>query len=223
MADALHPIPTNPSIADLRREYAARILTEDGTDDDPIRQFSGWFDEALRAQVPDLNAMTLATADAAGRPSARIVLLKGFDRRGFVFYTNYHSRKGRDLAANPVAALVFYWHELERQVRIEGPVATVDAEESDAYFASRPAGSRIGAWASDQSRVAANREVIDERRRSLEQRFGEGPIPRPPYWGGYRLDPDVIEFWQGRPDRLHDRLVFRRGDDGRWIRERLFP
>lgn len=211
-----------PAISDLRREYTLRGLSEDEVDPDPLRQFQLWFEQAVAAGLPEPNAMTLATADAAGRPSARVVLLKGFDRRGFVFFTNYQSRKGRELAANPFVALVFFWPELERQVRIEGQAAPITAAESDAYFASRPRGSQLGAWASAQSSVIADRAALEREVERLAQQFGAGPIPRPPHWGGYRVAPELIEFWQGRPNRLHDRLRYRRGGDA-WLLERLAP
>jgi pyridoxamine 5'-phosphate oxidase len=208
--------------ADLRRDYARAGLSEADAADDPIAQFTRWFDEALAAGLPEPNAMTLATATPDGRPSARVVLLKGFDERGFVFFTNRHSRKGRELAANPHAALAFFWPELERQVRVEGAVTPAGEAESDAYFASRPLGSRLGAWASPQSEVIAGRDVLDRAVEELAARFG-GDVPRPPHWGGYRVSPDAVEFWQGRPSRLHDRLRYARRPDGGWLRERLAP
>jgi pyridoxamine 5'-phosphate oxidase len=210
------------SLSDLRKEYIRAGLDESDADPDPIEQFRKWFDEALAADLHEPNAMTLATATPDGKPSARIVLLKGFDARGFVFYTNYEGRKGRELAENPRAALVFYWGELERQVRVEGHVWRVLEEESDAYYASRPRGSRLGAWASAQSRSVERRELVEERLRELEREYTGREVPRPPFWGGYRVEPEEIEFWQGRENRLHDRLVYRWSSDG-WRIERLQP
>lgn len=211
------------SIADLRREYMLQGLDEASVDPNPIRQFQQWFAEAVQAELPEPNAMTLATVAADNRPSARMVLLKDADEAGFVFYTNYESRKGRELAQNPWAALVFWWVELERQVRVEGFVGRVTAEESDAYFQSRPYGSRLGAWASQQSQVVAGRAVLERRLEELTAAYQDREVPRPPYWGGYRLKPTVIEFWKGRPNRLHDRLQYRLRDDGAWLIERLSP
>jgi pyridoxamine 5'-phosphate oxidase len=211
------------SLVDLRTEYTQRILTESAVDGDPIRQFQAWLAEAVAAQLKEPHAMTLATATPDGRPSARMVLLRGVDERGFTFFTNYDSRKGRELEANPLASLVFYWTELERQVRVEGRVGRTTDAESDAYFRGRPAGSKLGAWASRQSAVIAGREVLEEQMRELERRHPDGNIPRPPNWGGFRLAHEVVEFWQGRPSRLHDRLRYRRGDGGAWVIERLSP
>ena len=211
-------------VADLRQNYTFTNLLETEVDSDPIKQFASWFEEALNADLLEPNAMTLATASSDGKPSARIVLLKGYDERGFVFYTNYESTKGRQLIANPQAALVFLWDKLERQIRIEGKVAKIDGEESDNYFHSRPVSSQIGAWTSDQSRVIPNREVLEQRQQELEQKYADAStIPRPPHWGGFRLIPDAIEFWQGRPSRLHDRLVYRLQDDATWEIARLSP
>jgi pyridoxamine 5'-phosphate oxidase len=192
-------------------------------DVDPIRQFARWFQQALAAGVTDPNAMTLATCTPDGPPSARVVLLKGYDESGFTLYTNYHSRKARELDAHPEAALVFYWPELGRQVRVEGTVTLVSADESDAYFATRPRDSQLGAWASDQSAVLGSREELEGRYRLMMERFADGPVPRPPHWGGYRVRPVLVEFWQGRPFRLHDRLRYTRQADGSWKRERLAP
>ena len=214
-------------IADLRTDYMRETLDERDVAPDPVRQFEHWFDEAVKAQVPEPNAMTLATADADGRPSARVVLLKGFDGSGFVFFTNYASRKGRDLAARRDAALSFFWPELERQVRIEGAVGKIGEAESAEYFASRPRPARLGAWASPQSEVIEGRSALEARFAAAEARYrdaGEN-IPRPPHWGGYRLVPVVIEFWQGRPSRLHDRIRYRSQPphSPAWTIERLAP
>jgi pyridoxamine 5'-phosphate oxidase len=209
-------------LARLRKEYTSAGLTESAADPDPIAQFRRWFDAALAADLHEPNAMTLATATPEGRPSARIVLLKGFDERGFVFYTSYEGRKGRELETNPTCALVFYWGELERQVRVEGRVSRIPEEESDEYFGSRPRGSQLGAWASEQSRPVEGRDALEERLRNLEAEYEGRELPRPPFWGGYRVEPEVMEFWQGRENRLHDRLVYRRSG-GSWMRERLQP
>lgn len=210
-------------VADLRNEYTRAGLDETDLRPDPLAQFRGWFEDALAAGLHEPNAMTLATATPDGKPSARVVLLKGFDERGFVFYTNYEGRKGEELARNPRAALVFYWGELERQVRIEGRASRVPERESDAYYASRPRGSRLGAWASEQSRPVEGREVLESRLRALEREYEGREVPRPPFWGGYRVEPEAVEFWQGRQNRLHDRIVYRRRGAGGWEIERLQP
>ncbi len=216
-------MPTPTSIADLRREYARARLDEADADPDPIAKFGHWFHQAEEAQVLEPNAMTLATATADGAPSARIVLLKGFDQRGFVFFTDYRSRKAAELSANPRAAVVCYWGELERQVRITGGVRLTSREESERYFRTRPAGSRRGAWASHQSQVIGGRAALEESLRGIEQKFRGDEIPLPPHWGGYRVLPETIEFWQGRPDRLHDRILYSRLHGGGWRIERLSP
>lgn len=204
-------------------DRARSELSEASVAPDPFQQFAVWFQDALSAGVAEANAMTLATATSDGRPSARMVLLKGYDPRGFVFYSNYDSRKGRELAENPWAALVFFWPELERQVRITGAASRVPREESEAYYRSRPLGSRIGAWASRQSEVIDGREGLERRVRELAAEFEGREPPLPPNWGGYRLSPDSVEFWQGRPSRLHDRLRYRRAEGGAWVLERLSP
>ena len=206
----------------LRKEYTRAGLWEADLAADPTVQFRRWFDEAFAAGLHEPNAMTVATVGRDGRPSARVVLLKGFDERGFVFYTNQEGRKGREIAENPYCALVFYWGELERQVRIEGRASPVPGEESDAYYESRPRGSRLGAWASAQSREVADRGALEERLRSLEAEYEGREVPRPPFWGGYRVEPEAVEFWQGRENRLHDRLVYRRAHEG-WGVVRLQP
>jgi pyridoxamine 5'-phosphate oxidase len=208
--------------ANLRREYTRSGLDEAGMPPDPMVQFEAWFENVVEANLHEPNAMTLATTSDEGRPSARTVLLKGYDGRGFVFYTNYEGRKARDLQANPACALLFYWGELERQVRVEGRASRLPGGESDAYFASRPRGSRLGAWASEQSRPVRDRSVLEERVRALEAEYEDREIPRPPFWGGYRVEPETIEFWQGRENRLHDRISYRR-EEGVWRLERLQP
>ncbi len=209
------------SIADIRQTYQKFELLESAAAADPYTLFEHWFQQALHSEVREPTAMTLATADTAGRPSARIVLLKDFDARGFVFYTNYQSRKGLELGANPQAGLLFFWPELERQVRVEGPVSPVPTAESDAYYASRPLGSRIGAWASPQSRPITH-EALAAQVAELTRTLGDDPA-RPPHWGGYRLEATRVEFWQGRPSRLHDRLVYARDAEGDWALGRLAP
>ncbi len=210
------------AIADLRREYASRALSEDQADADPIRQFTTWFDEAVSAQLLDVNAMTLATVSPTGDPAARIVLLKGFDEHGFVFFTSYESAKGRELAARPRACLLFFWVELERQVRITGSVTQVSTAESDEYFHSRPFESQLGAWASAQSTPVANRAWLETRFAELSAQYAGKAVPLPPFWGGYRVRPELMEFWQGRQSRLHDRLLYTR-DGANWSRSRLAP
>jgi pyridoxamine 5'-phosphate oxidase len=212
------------SLADLRRDYARARLDERDVGPDPIVEVSRWIDQALAAQVLEPTAMTLATATADGIPSARMVLLKGLDARGFVFYTHYDSPKGAELDANPRAALVLYWPELERQVRVTGRVERVSREETTAYFVSRPLGSRIGAWASHQSTVLPDRAALERDTEAAAQRFADGDVPVPPTWGGYRVRPETVELWQGGQSRLHDRIRYRREkSDGAWIVERLAP
>lgn len=214
---------TSPSaIADLRKSYERAELSEDASEAQPLRQFEKWLNEAITGEVPEPNAMTLATVGHDLRPSTRIVLIKGYDERGIVWYTNYESRKGHELAGNPFAALQFHWVELERVVRIEGRVEKVSDEESDAYFNSRPLDSRIGAWASPQSQVISGRGVLVANAARYGAQFMLKP-PRPPHWGGFRLVPERWEFWQGRKSRLHDRLRYRLEDNGSWVRERLAP
>ena len=210
-------------VAALRHEYVAQGLRRSDLDPDPVKQFGTWFTAALESGIRDVNAMSLATASADGKPSVRIVLLKGFDGDGFVFFTNYESQKGRELDANPRAELAFYWAQLERQVRVSGAVERTSRDESQRYFHSRPVGSQLGAWASRQSVVLDARRVLDARLAEMTERFREGEIPLPPHWGGYRLKPDRIEFWQGRPNRLHDRFAYSRVGDGGWKIDRLAP
>ena len=234
------------SIADLRRDYNLTGMRRSDLEPDPIAQFKRWFEQASGARASgrlrrffvrlykslflfsvtepiDVNAMTLATADAAGRPSARVVLLKGVDERGFIFFTNYESRKGQELAANPNAALVFYWADQERQVCIAGTVSKLPNEESDAYFKTRPRGSRLAAWASNQTSVVADRATLDRKWNQFQTQYDSKEVPKPPYWGGYVLRPERMEFWQGRPNRLHDRFRYSRQSDEQWRLERLSP
>lgn len=211
------------NIADLRREYSTHAFTEADAGADPFSLFRKWFDQAKAAEMTEPNAMTLATATRDGMPSARIVLLKGLDERGFTFFTNYDSRKGNEMADNPRVALVFLWHQLERQVRVEGTVEKVSEVDSDAYFITRPLGSRLGAWASHQSKVLPNREFLEAQHAALSAMYPDGNVPRPPNWGGYRVIPAAIEFWQGQRSRLHDRILFTRREDGSWDKFRLSP
>ncbi len=211
------------NIADIRKDYKLQTLEETGVHTNAIQQFHKWWNEALLSEIDEVNAMTLATATADGKPSARIVLLKGYDESGFVFFTNYHSHKGKELEENPRASLVFFWKELERQVRIEGKVEKTTAGESDLYFHSRPQESRIGAWASPQSQVIHSRQVIEDNVSELKKSFEGKDIDRPAHWGGYIVMPEIIEFWQGRPGRLHDRIRYSRSAGGNWKIERLAP
>jgi pyridoxamine 5'-phosphate oxidase len=204
-------------------EHAEPGLHRRDLDPDPIKQFANWFTAAIEANIRDVNAMSLATASAAGRPSVRIVLLKGFDQDGFMFFTNYESEKGRQLAENPQAALAFYWIELDRQIRISGKTTRTPREESERYFHSRPLGSQLGAWASRQSEPVDGRRILDARMAQITERFTGKPVSLPPHWGGFRLTPDHMEFWQGRPNRLHDRFRYSLEDDGTWLLERLSP
>lgn len=216
-------MPKRQDIADIRRDYRQGSLDEQQVAADPFQQFDQWFQAAVASEVPEPNAMSLSTA-AQGRPANRIVLLKDFDAQGFVFYTNYESRKGQEMATNPMVALTFWWAELERQVRIEGRAEQVPAKESDDYFLSRPRGSRLGAWASPQSQPIVSREVLAQRAEQLQRQYGEETfIPRPPHWGGYRVVPDFFEFWQGRSSRLHDRIAYQQQADGSWQIQRLAP
>lgn len=211
------------SIAHLRREYRHEELIEKNVPANPMVLFQRWFKEALKAQVLDTNAFAVASVSASGKPSNRIVLLKGLDPKGFVFFTNYESRKGRELRQKPAASLLFFWPQLSRQVRIDGKVAKVSAQESDDYFKTRPRGSQLGAWASNQSQTVPDRDFLERRMRALEEQFAGRAIPRPPHWGGFRLVPATIEFWQGRPNRLHDRLQYQRKGSSGWKMTRLAP
>jgi pyridoxamine 5'-phosphate oxidase len=214
---------SDANISSIRREYMRESLSESDVHSNPIRQFDRWWAEALKADIDEVNAMTLSTLSTDGFPGSRIVLLKGYDDQGFVWFTNYESRKGQELTAHPKASLLFFWKELERQVRIEGLCERVSPAESDAYFNSRPEGSRIGAWASPQSRPIDSREVLDRNIAEISERFQDMPIYRPPHWGGYRLNPVVIEFWQGRQSRLHDRIRYDSRDGDGWKITRLAP
>ncbi len=213
---------SSEKVAALRREYTARGLRKAGLEADPIQQFARWFHEAVDAEFADANSMSLATATTDGTPFVRTVLLKAFDERGFTFFTNYESAKGRQLAENPRAALLFFWAELERQVCIRGRVTKTSREESEAYFKSRPPGSRRGAWVSRQSEVVANRGVLEQRLDEISKQYGDD-VPLPPYWGGFCVAPSEMEFWQGRPNRLHDRMLYTRQPDGSWQISRLAP
>lgn len=210
------------SISSIRKDYQLKSLSETDVQLHPIHQFSKWWDEAILSKIEEVNAMTLSTVTKEGKPSARIVLLKGFDDTGFVFYTNYESDKGKQLHERPFASLVFFWKELERQVRIEGACVKVSDHESDEYFHSRPQGSQLGAWASAQSSIIEGRHVLEEHLNDLEHRFSTGTIPRPPHWGGFRVIPDKVEFWQGRSSRLHDRILYQKNADS-WSISRLAP
>lgn len=210
------------NIADIRKDYKLRSLLEKDAHPQPIKQFQQWFNEAVKSKVEEVNAMTLATCNKDGKPSARIVLLKGFDENGFIFFTNYESRKGEELKENPYACLVFFWKELERQIRIEGTVKKLSEKESDAYFILRPEQSRISAWSSPQSQVIKNRDVLENNFNNYLQQFSDSTILRPPHWGGYLVTPQMIEFWQGRPNRLHDRLRYT-AENNTWKIERLAP
>lgn len=211
------------TLENLRKDYRAEKLSEKDVKSNPIEQFDHWFDEVLKSGIYEPNAMTLATASTDGKPAARIVLLKGFNQDGFVFYTNYLSRKGKELAKNPVVALVFFWPELERQVRIEGTIEKVSKETSEKYFQSRPKESQIGALASPQSQVIADRSLLEKNWKELEKKYADQEIPKPSFWGGYLVKPQVIEFWQGRSSRLHDRIVYRKADKNNWKIVRLAP
>jgi pyridoxamine 5'-phosphate oxidase len=210
-------------IADIRKDYMLKEFTESDAASNAIQQFTAWWNDAVSSEIDEVNALTLATATSSGRPSARIVLLKGYDEKGFVFFTNYNSAKGQQLAANPQACMIFFWKELERQVKIEGPITKLSDAENDEYYFSRPIGSQLGAWASPQSSVIENRQVIEANVKKYEAQFQTTAITRPTHWGGFRLQPQLLEFWQGRPSRLHDRLQYTLQPDGSWKLERLAP
>lgn len=210
-------------IADIRKDYTKQVLNRQQTVADPIDQFRRWFKEAQEAEVTEINAMNLSTVGKNGRPSARIVLLKDISADGFVFYTNYESRKGKELEEHPFGALTFFWPELERQVRIEGKIMKVDQAIAEAYFASRPRGSQLGAWASPQSKEIASRSILETREMEFDEKFAGTEVPKPAHWGGYELTPDYVEFWQGRSSRLHDRIVYEMGIGNQWQRKRLAP
>jgi pyridoxamine 5'-phosphate oxidase len=212
-----------PAIADIRKDYQLQTLSEEDTAATPVDQFTVWWKEALQSQIEEVNAMTLATASAEGVPSARIVLLKDYDADGFVFFTNYESYKAQQLAENPRASLLFFWKELERQIRITGLIEKISAVKSDEYFLSRPVGSQIGAWASPQSHVIENREWLEQKVAAMEQKFKAETISRPAHWGGYIVKPVIMEFWQGRSSRLHDRIQYTLQQNGSWLKERLAP
>ncbi len=210
-------------IASIRKEYKLKNLDEADAAGNAIKQFGQWWQDAINSEIDEVNAFTLATAAADGKPAARIVLLKGYDEKGFVFFTNYQSHKGQQLATNPQGCMVFFWKELERQIRIEGYIEKISSKESDEYYFSRPLSSQVGAWASPQSSVIKNRDIIEDNVKKYEAQFADSSISRPPHWGGYRLQPKTIEFWQGRPSRLHDRLLYTLLENNEWKIERLAP